>query len=285
MRKEDLKLDLWVEETHRDFFATRFRCSRVLFSEKSPFQQVDVVQTTGFGKMLLNDGIVMLSEKDEFIYHEMIAHVPLCLHPCPQRVLIIGGGDGGTAFEVLRHKSVRECHLVEIDKVVIKASKACFPKWTPAFKDKRLKLHIEDGVQFVKNTPQNFDVVLVDSTDPIGPGKALFNKNFYRDVCNLIKNKEALLVLQAQSPFFERETQKFIFKTLKSLFPFVWFYHYTNMVYPGGMWSFALASHSLNPLKDFQAEKASELKGLCYYNPSVHRAAFAQPEFVKHQFL
>ncbi len=277
-------MDLWVEERHRHYYGTRFRCRQVLFSGKSEYQYIDVVETEGHGRILLNDGVVMLSEKDEFVYHEMMAHVPLCVHHYPEKVLIIGGGDGGTAREVLRHENIAQCVLVEIDKMVVETAKKYFPKIACSFETPRLNLKIQDGAQFVKETKQKFDVVLVDSTDPFGPAKALFSEAFYKDIFKLLSD-EGLLVVQAESPFFELPTQKFILQSLKSVFPLTALYNYSNTVYPGGLWSFAFASRKYHPVKHFQEARAKKLDGkLSYYNTDIHRAGFAQPEFVK-QYL
>ena len=274
-------MDLWVEERHRDFYSTRFRCSKVLFTGKSPYQHIEVVKTLGHGLMLLNDGIVMLSEKDEFIYHEMMAHVPLCVHPKPEKVLIIGGGDGGVAKEVFRHPTIKQVTLVEIDKMVVEVAKKYFPKIASSFAHKKLDLKIQDGIQFVKNAKQKFDVVLIDSTDPFGPAKGLFSPAFYKNVFRIL-TEEGLLVLQAESPFFEIKTQKFILQSLRSLFPLTALYNYSNTVYPGGLWSFALASKKYHPLKDFYPKRARKLSPhLSYYNEDMHRSAFAQPAFVQ----
>lgn len=274
-------MDLWVEERHRDYYSTRFRCKKVLFSGKSEYQHIDVIETAGHGRMLLNDGIVMLSEKDEFVYHEMMAHVPLFVYPQPKKVLIIGGGDGGVAREVLRHNSVTQCALVEIDKMVVEVSKEYFPHIACSFMDPRMQLNIQDGVQFVKETKQKFDVVLVDSTDPLGPAKPLFCEKFYKDV-SFILTEDGLLVVQAESPFFEIETQKFILQSLQSVFPLTSLYNYSNTVYPGGLWSFAFASKKYHPIKDFKKERIKQTKwNLSYYNEDIHLAAFSQPEFVK----
>lgn len=274
-------MDLWVEERHRDYYGTRFRCKKVLFSGKSKYQYIDVVETHGHGRMLLNDGIVMISEKDEFVYHEMMAHVPLFVHPRPQNVLIIGGGDGGVAREVLCHKSVSQCVLVEIDQMVVDVSKEFFPNIAGSFQNPKLQLKIQDGIQFVKETNQKFDVVLVDSTDPMGPAKPLFSKAFYKDVFQLL-TEDGLLVVQAESPFFELSTQKFILQSLKDIFPLISLYNYSNTVYPGGLWSFAFASKKYHPIKDFQKERVEQTGwDFSYYNTNTHRAAFAQPEFVK----
>ncbi len=274
-------MDLWVEERHRNYYGTRFRCKKVLFSDKSTYQYIDVVETKGHGRILLNDGIVMLSEKDEFVYHEMMAHVPLCVHPHPEKVLIIGGGDGGVAREVLRHNSVAQCVLVEIDKMVVEVAKKYFPKISCSFENPKLQLKIQDGSQFVQEAKQKFDVILVDSTDPFGPAKALFSKGFYTNIFQLLSDK-GVLVVQAESPFFELPTQKFILQALKSAFPLTALYHYSNTVYPGGLWSFAFASKKYHPIKHFQPVQAEKLRGqLSYYNADIHKSAFAQPEFVK----
>ena len=277
-------MDLWVEERHRNFYGTRFRCKKVLFSGKSQYQYIDVMETAGHGRMLLNDGIVMLSEKDEFVYHEMMAHVPLCVHPQPEKVLIIGGGDGGVARELLRYRSIKKVVLVEIDEMVVQIAKKYFPKIAHSFESKKLELKIQDGAQFVKNTQHKFDVILVDSTDPFGPAKVLFRPLFYKHVFRLLTNR-GILVAQAESPFFEIQTQKFILKSLKSVFPFLFLYNYSNTVYPGGLWSFAYASKKLHPLKDFHPERARKMvRNLSYYNEGIHRSAFAQPTFVQREF-
>jgi len=274
-------MDLWVEERHRDCYGTRFRCKKVLFSGKSEYQYVDVVETQAHGRMLLNDGIVMLSEKDEFIYHEMLAHVPLFTHPDPKTILIIGGGDGGVAREVFRHSSITQCVLVEIDNMVVEVAKKYFPNIAQSFSHPKLKLHIQDGVKFVKSTDQKFDIVLIDSTDPLGVAKPLFSKEFYQDVYNIL-SEDGLMVAQAESPFFEISTQKFILQSLKPVFPIVSLYNYSNTVYPGGLWSFAFASKKYHPIKDVQIKKIKEVKwNLSYYNKDIHKAAFSQPEFVK----
>ena len=279
-------MDLWVEEKHSADFTTRFYCRQVLFSGQSKFQHINVVETTGQGRMLLNDGIVMLSERDEAVYHEMLVHVPLFTHPCPKKVLIIGGGDGGTAREVLRHSSVHQCVNVEIDEMVVQVCKKYFPKLANSFDHPRVQLCIEDGAQFVKNTTEKFDVVLVDSTDPLGPAKVLFSEEFYQQVYRVL-TEDGLLVAQAESPLFKREieAQKFILQSLKSVFPVTSLYHYSNVSYPGGLWSFACASKQYHPVKDLQKNKIAVVNhwNLHYYNYAIHQSAFAQPEFVKRE--
>lgn len=279
--KDPGSLELWVEERHRETAGLRFRVKEVLFSGKSEFQQVDVVDTWSMGKLLLNDGLMMVSERDEFVYHDMIAHVPLFVHPKPKRVLVIGGGDGGTAREALRHPGVERVVMVEIDGMVVEACRKHIPQTASALDDPRLDLKIEDGVKFVRETQETFDVVLVDSTDPIGPATPLFGKDFYRDVHRIL-GPDGIVVAQGESPFHDANTQASLLDVVGSFFPWRHFYNFSNLTYPGGLWSFLFASKGLHPLKDFDASRvaASGLE-FRYYNPGIHRAAFRLPEFMR----
>ena len=273
--------DLWIEEHHRDFFASRFRIKGVLFTGQSEFQKVEVVETVGLGRMLLNDGLVMLSERDEFVYHDMIAHVPLFVHPNPERVLIIGGGDGGTAREVLRHPGVKRCRMVEIDKMVVDACREFIPLTAGSLDNPRLEVTIADGVEFVAETDERFDVVLVDSTDPIGPAEPLFGQEFYKDVARVLTD-QGIVVSQCESPFLEIEIQRSMLRILDELFTHTHIYNFANIAYPTGLWSFSFASMGLCPLKNFDPARVRQ-SGLDfeYYSPDVHRAAFALPEFMR----
>jgi spermidine synthase len=276
-------IDLWVEERHRDIMAMRYRVKKTLFSARSPFQKIDIVETEGHGRMLLNDGLVMISERDEHIYHEMIAHVPLFVHPEPRRVLVIGGGDGGTVREVLRHEGVEVCVLVEIDAMVIEACKAFIPQTAAALDDPRARVLVADGVEYVAATDEPFDVVIVDSTDPIGPAAPLFDAKFYANVKKLLK-ENGIVISQAESPFYEMETQNALLSILKGLFERVHVYNFSNLTFPGGLWSFSFASDTLCPLEDFdEARVAAAGIDFRYYNTGIHRAAFALPEFMRKQ--
>lgn len=271
----------WVTEAQGDYLELRYKIKRVLFSQQSPFQKVEVVDTDFFGKMLLNDDLMMLTERDEFVYHEMLVHVPLFVHPDPKRVLIIGGGDGGTAREVLRHPGVEACTLVEIDPVVVEACRQHLPQTACSFGHPKLQLHIEDGVNFVAQTREMFDVVLVDSTDPIGPATPLFGLDFYRNVARCL-TPNGIVVSQAESPFFFAPMQTKLLEILADCLPLVNLYNYGNMSYPGGTWSFSFASQGLDPVQDFQPERVST-SGLDfqYYNSEIHTAAFALPSFMR----
>ena len=271
----------WADEEYQGIVRTGFRLKKKLFKGKSPFQTVEVVETKGHGKLLLIDGMTMVSERDEFVYHEMIAHVPMFLHPRPRRVLVIGGGDGGTVREVLRHKTVERCVLVEIDGLVVEASRKYLPLTAGKLSDRRAVIRIEDGVKFVRETDERFDVVIVDSTEPFGPAKELFGTAFYKDVKRVL-TENGIVVSQAGSPFYEITTIKNLDRILKPIFPVVDAYLFTNLTYPGGLWAFTFASKGLRPVRNFQPQRVKAAKmPLKWYNAEVHAAAFALPEFVR----
>ena len=271
----------WADEEYQGIVRTGFRLKRRLFKGKSPFQTVEVVETKGHGKLLLIDGMTMVSERDEFVYHEMIAHVPLFLHPKPKRVLVIGGGDGGSVREVLKHKSVAKCVLVEIDGLVVEASKRFIPLTAAKLSDKRCVVRIEDGVKFVKETDERFDVIIIDSTEPFGPAKELFGIGFYKDVKRILTG-DGIVVSQAGSPFYEIGTIKNLDRILGKVFPVVDAYLFNNLTYPGGLWAFTYASKGLRPLKDFRPARVKAAKlPLRWYNADVHAGAFALPSFLR----
>lgn len=278
----DFRSNMWAEEEYVDgSFIMRYRLKNTLFRGKSEFQKVEVVETEGHGKMLFNDSLAMISEKDEFIYHDMITHVPMFVHPNPKKVLVIGGGDGGTAREVLRHPSVEKCVMVEIDKMVCDACYEHIPQTSSVFDNPKLDLKYEDGVAYVKNTKEVFDVILVDSTDPIGPATPLFGEEFYKDVYNCLSD-DGIVVSQGESPFFNQDMQKKLLSILKNNFEISSIYNFSNLTYPGGLWSFTFGSKKYHPVKDFNADKVLN-SGLefGYYNEEIHKAAFCLPQFMR----
>jgi spermidine synthase len=274
------KLQLWVEEHHEDFLTMRYRVEKTLFSGESDFQHIDIVETSGFGKMLFNDSTAMISERDEFIYHEMIAHVPLFVHPGAERVLVIGGGDGGTVREVLKHPGVRHCRLVEIDPLVVEGCRKHIPVTSAALDDPRAEVTIGDGVEFVATTDERYDLVIVDSTDPVGPATPLFGPEFYGNVHRVLE-EGGIAVSQAESCLLELDAQKSLLRIISAIYERVHVYNYTNMTYPGGLWSFSLATKGqLCPLENFDEGRVrSSGIEFRYYNPMIHRASFALPTF------
>ncbi|MBI5883254.1 MAG: polyamine aminopropyltransferase [Elusimicrobia bacterium] len=270
----------WVDEVYKGVLRTGFRVRRRLFRGRSPFQKVEVVETAGHGRLLLIDGMTMVSDRDEFIYHETIAHVPLCVHPRPRRVLVIGGGDGGSVREVLKHRSVESCALVEIDGMVVRASRRFLPGTGRALSDNRCRVLIEDGVRFVRETSERFDVVIVDSTEPFGPAAALFGPSFYKDVRKVL-TPDGIVVSQAGSPFYEINTIRNLMAILRPIFKVARPCLFTNMTYPGGLWAFTFASKGLHPVRDLKPVRAKGLKGLRWYSSDMHAAAFAVPPFLE----
>ncbi len=267
----------WFEETHENI-ALRFRLKERLFDEKSDFQRVEVVETQEHGKLLAHDGMIMVTERDEFVYHDMITHVPMFTHPNPKNVLVIGGGDGGTVREVLKHPSVEKVTMVEIDSVVVEASKKYIPQTAGKLEDQKVTLKIADGVDFMKNSQETFDVIIVDSSEPIGPATPLFNIDFYKDVEARLSDN-GIVVSQGESPYYDMKMQKVLVNILKEVFPKVHIYNYCNMSYPSGLWSFTYASKGLCPLKDFDPSRVHG--NFEYYNPQIHWGSFMIPEFMK----
>jgi spermidine synthase len=257
---------------------------KLLFSEQSEYQLVEVYETDTWGNLMTIDGMVMLSERDEFVYHEMLAHVPMFTHPKPKRVLIIGGGDGGTAREVLKHNSVIHVDMVEIDKTVVDASKAHFPG-VGDFENPKLNVLYEDGIAFIQNVKNPYDVIIIDGSYPVGPAEGLFEKDFYQ-YCKNALTPEGVLSTQTESPWVSsyHPSMKKVFGALDDLFPIAKMYLSFIPLYPAGMWSMGLASMKESPLDDQAIKRAQSVKKLLsslkYYNPDVHSASFALPNFV-----
>ena len=278
--------DVWFTERDRSI-ALSLKHEGKLFDKASDFQKVTVYQTEAYGKMLTIDGMVMTTEKDEYAYHEMIVHVAMQTHPKVKRALIIGGGDGGTARELLRYPGLEEVVMVEIDALVVEASKAHLPNMAKSFDDPRLNLLIQDGLAYVDQCePEAFDLVIVDSTDPVGPAEGLFSKSFYQSVYGILA-QGGVMVTQSESPRFNEKVFQEIYQVYKEIFgdPYVHCYLAYIPTYPTGMWSFSYSTkHGAGPLAHFDAVKAeafSTAHQLKYYNEAIHQAAFALPGFVK----
>ena len=225
----------------------------------------------------------MLTEKDEFIYHEMIVHVPMVVHPNPKRVLIIGGGDGGTARELLRYKNVESVDLVEIDERVVDISRKYLPQTACSFDDERLHCYFEDGLKFIRHCNNEYDLIIVDSTDPFGPGEGLFTKEFYGNCYKALK-EDGIMVNQHESPFYDEDAfamQRAHQRIVKS-FPISRVYQAHIPTYPSGHWLFGFASKKYHPVLDFDAKRWNAL-GLKtrYYNANLHNASFALPNYVE----
>jgi spermidine synthase len=270
------KPELWFTELQNDNLSLGLRVNRTIHSEQTEFQSLAVYETAQYGNLLVLDGCVMTTDKDEFVYHEMIAHVPMHTHPNPKSVLVVGGGDGGAVREILKHPSVERVVLAEIDGRVIEASKQYFPHISSGLADPRVDVQVTDGIQYVKDHRGEFDVILIDSTDPIGPAVGLFAKEFYQAVAEALKD-DGLFVAQTESPFANQDLIRRVFADVKSVFAKTHLYLAFIPTYPTGMWSFTIGSKLYDPLAP-QPARVSDCK---YYSTDVHRAAFALPPFVQ----
>ena len=278
-------MDLWFKEIHHGSIGFCLKVKQTLFSGESEFQKLDIIDTEAMGRVMLLDGLVMLTEKDEFIYHEMIAHVPLCVHPAPKQVLIIGGGDGGTVREIIRHPGVEHIDLVEIDKMVVDQSLQFFPDVANQLNNPKVTIHYKDGITFVREHKNFYDLIIIDSTDPIGPAVGLVSKEFYAD-CHQALKENGLLTAQTEGPFFDEEIIKPIYRNLSQFFLHTRMYLSAIPSYPGGYWSFAFASKKYQPLMDINKERADLISQQTrFYNSKIHAASFALPNFVKEFYL
>jgi len=247
----------------------------------SPYQHIQVYETEHFGNMLVIDDIIMLTQRDNFTYHEMIVHVPMNAHPNPKKVLIVGGGDGGTLNEVFRYSLVEEVVMCEIDKEVINISKKYFPEFKAGFDDSRLTVIAQDAAEYIKTKNKYFDVIIVDSTDPIGSGESLFTEVFYKNVHDALKD-DGITVTQSETLFYSPEFIVDIQKQNKKLFKHSAYYFTMVPTYPSGMIGFSFCSKKYDPFELVDGKKiASFADDLKYYNAAIHRASFQLPNFLK----
>lgn len=278
----------WVSEKWQNV-EIRYGVKEIIYENGSGFQYTQIVDSYHYGRMLLLDGIVQTTEKDEFIYHEMMVHVPVLAHPNPQKVLIIGGGDGGVLREVLRYNSVSSVTMVEIDPNVIELCKKYLSGISNgAFDDRRTNLIISDGSAFVKKTDDKFDVVIVDSCDPIGPATALFSEAFYSDIHDLL-TPDGIMVCQTGSLHMQPDEQVEIYSLLSGIYSYVNPYLFAVPTYIGGLFSAMFCSDKVDPIKVdicVLEEKAvfNNIK-TGYYNPGMHIGAFHVPGFLKERLI
>ncbi len=275
-------MELWFTENQNENVRFSIKIKEHIYSEKSEFQKIDVYETYGFGKLLTIDGIIMVTEKDEFIYHEMITHVPLAAKPSIKSVLVIGGGDGGTVRELTRYKTIEKIDMVEIDKMVVDVSKKYIKQTSKNLNDERVNLYYEDGIEFVKNRQDEYDLIIVDSTDPIGPGEGLFTEDFYKNCYKALK-EDGIMINQNESPYYEKERKEFkrANKKIQKIFPIVEVYQFHMPTYPSGHWLFGFSSKGIKPVnKGINDWNKLDIKTK-YYNTDIHNASFMLPNYVK----
>jgi len=275
--------DLWFSEYHTPDVRFSIRVTRQLWQEQSDYQTIAVYDSPTFGHFLTLDGALMLTERDEFIYHEMIVHVPMAVNPGIRDVLVIGAGDGGVARELSRYPGVQSIDVAEIDRRVVEVCREFLPGTAHGFDDPRVTLHFTDGLKFVRHTQKRYDLIIVDSTDPAGPGEVLFTREFYGSCLAALKPR-GILVNQHESPFYPEDARAMqsAHHRISDVFPVSRVYQAHIPTYPSGHWLFGFASKGLEPLADLD-EAAWLALGIStrYYRPAVHRGAFALPAYVE----
>ncbi len=276
-------MDLWYSERHTEHVKLSIRIDRQLFSGQSEFQRIDVFESPEFGRFLTLDGYMMLTEKDEYIYHEMITHVPMAVHPQVRDVLVIGAGDGGVVRELCRYDTIEHIDLVEIDEMVVKVCREFLPQTAYALDDPRVSITYQDGLKYVRRKEGVYDLIIVDSTDPFGPGEGLFTKEFYGNCFKALKD-DGIMVNQHESPFYPEDAAAMqrAHKRIVESFALSRVYQAHIPTYPSGHWLFGFASKKYHPVTGLRAAqwKALGLKTR-YYNTNLHKGAFYLPNYVE----
>ena len=269
------KNELWLSEFSTDNLKLSMRVKECVHSERTSYQELLIADTFQYGRVMMLDGAYQLTEKDEFTYSEMMAHVPLCAHPKPENVLIIGGGDGAIMREVLKHECVKRCTLIDIDERVIEASKKYLPFAGCSFSDSRADVRCMDAMKFIRETSERYDVVIVDSTDPVDFAAGLFQSGFYGDVKRVMTDS-AMLSELTESPFTDTALMRQAIREMRKVFPVVRMYWGAVPTYPSGMWTYGVASMREDPSVPVRTVKPTR-----YYTNEIHRASFILPPFLE----
>ncbi len=273
----------WFSESHTDNVKLEILVDEQLYSQKSEYQKIDIFQSREFGRILTLDDVIVLTEKDEFIYHEMIVHPAMAVHPNVKRVLVVGAGDGGALRELGRYPGIESIDVVEIDGMLVDACKEYLPTTAAVYNDPRITVHIQDGLKFIRRLSDIYDLIIVDSTDPFGPGEVLFTKEFYGN-CYKALREDGIMINQHESPFYsyEANAMKRTHRRIRESFPIHQVYQAHIPSYPSGHWLFGFNSITFDPLKDVNAERWNAL-GIKtrYYNTDLHCGAFYLPNYVK----
>ena len=276
-------MEFWYTEQHTENVNFSIRVNKQLYSGISEFQRIDIFESIEYGRFLTLDGFMMMTERDEFIYHEMIVHVPMSVHPNVQKVLVIGGGDGGVVRELLKYETIKSIRLVEIDEQVVKVCKEFLPITANSLNDERVSVLYQDGLKYVRKWENEFDLIIVDSTDPFGPGEGLFTKEFYGNCYKALK-EDGIMVNQHESPFYKEDANamKRAHKRIVESFPISRIYQAHIPSYPSGHWLFGFSSKKYHPVKEFNGvswnKRGFKTK---YYNTQLHVGAFALPNYVE----
>lgn len=276
-------MELWYTENHTENVRLSIKVDKHIYTAQSRFQRIDVFDSPEFGRFLTLDGLIMLTEKDEFIYHEMITHVPMAVHPNPENILVIGAGDGGVIRELAKYSCIKSIDLVEIDEMVIEVSKKYLANTACCFSDPRLSIYFQDGLKFVRDCEDKYDIIIVDSTDPFGPGEGLFTKEFYGN-CYKALREDGIMVNQHESSFYEADAiaMKRAHSRIVKSFPISRVYQAHIPTYPSGHWLFGFASKKYHPVSDLNAVHWKQQSiATNYYNTNLHKGAFYLPNYVE----
>lgn len=276
-------MELWFSEFHAADVKHSIRVNRHLYSKKSDYQQIDIFDTPEFGRVLALDGNVMLTERDEFIYDEMIAHVPMSVHPNIQDVLVIGAGDGGIVKELTRYDSIRRIDLVEMDPQVIEACRIYLPENACRMDDSRVHIYFDNALRFIRRCKDEYDLIIVDSNDPFGPSEGYFTREFY-GICYNALHEDGIMVNQQGSPFYKHDAEAMqrSHKRIVSTFPISRVYQAHIPTYAAGYWLFGFASKKYHPIDDFNAERWLSLHlRTQYYTTKLHIGAFYLPAYLE----
>lgn len=271
-------MDMWLKEGQIEDAAMTYKIKETLVRKQTDFQDLAIVDTYAFGRMLILDGIVQTTIGDEFVYHEMITHIPLYTHPNPKKVLVVGGGDGGAIREILKHPTVEKAVLCEIDGAVIEECKKYLPQISCGLDDPRCEIFVGDGIKFVHEHKNEFDIIIVDSTDPFGAAEGLFGGSFYKEIFDCL-TEDGIFIAQTETPFYLPQVVKKVFNDAKDIFPVTKLFMAAIPTYPGGFWSFTIGSKKYDPE---QAELGNRIDlNLKYYSKKLHKSCFTLPKFIE----
>ncbi|WP_055105447.1 polyamine aminopropyltransferase [Paenibacillus ihumii] len=271
-------MELWFTEKQTPVFGITAKIRETLVREQTDFQDLAIMDTEEFGRMLVLDDMVMTTVKDEFVYHEMVAHPALFTHPDPKHVLVVGGGDGGVIREIMKHPKVEKAVLVDIDGKVIEYSKKYLPEIACELDNPRVEVQVNDGYMHIIESKNKYDVIMVDSTEPVGPAAPLFERGFYQGIYEALKD-DGIFVAQTDNPWFKADLIQKVNKDVKEIFPIVRVYGANIPTYPSGLWTFTIGSKTHDPLQVDETQ-IPEIDTK-YYSPRLHKAAFVLPKFVE----
>ena len=276
-------MEMWFHDEHTDNVKLAIRVDYQVFSAQSEIQRIDVLESKEFGKILVVDGDLMLTEKDEFIYHEMISHVPMAVHPQVEKILVIGGGDGGVVRELAKYDTVEQIDVVEADPLLVEVCRKYFPQMACSLNDPRVHIYHEDGLRFIRSKSDAYDLIIIDSPNPFGAGEGLFTKEYYRNRFNAL-HEEGNMINQHESPFYKEEAFQCqrMHKRIIESFPISRIYQAHIPSYPSGHWLFGFASKRYHPIHDMDGIQW-KLRGIQtkYYLPRLHEGVFALPAYVE----